>query len=316
VTTMRLLVPTLFVSCAIVHLRADTAILHDGSSYSGRLISTPEDQLSFKNEQGVQFTFPRHDLQSIVFTQSNDVITLRNGRTYSGQYAGGSDISFQDSEGVHYQFPVSVLSSVVFSAAPGAANRAANFGRSKMSPGAKLIPLGTELSIRIDERIDSKDSSPGQLFSATVNQDVFDAAGAIAIPTMSPAKVVVRNVTNTSGTPELGLQLFSVEVNGKHYRVASSDIEETSRSNVGANRRTAEYGAGGAAMGALLGAVFGGGRGAAIGTLSGGAGGLFTQFVTRGREVKVPAETVLLFRLNRQLVLHPGPSSAGSTAQY
>ncbi len=54
--------------------------------------------------------------------------------------------------------------------------------------------------------------------------------------------------------------------------------------------------------------MFGGGRGAAIGALGGGTGGLFTQFVTRGRVVKVPAETVLVFRLNRQLVLQSGGS--------
>jgi hypothetical protein len=80
----------------------------------------------------------------------------------------------------------------------------------------------------------------------------------------------------------------------------------------GANRRTAELLGGGSGLGALLGGIFGGGKGAGIGALAGagigalaGAGGGFaTQAFTRGKEVRVPAESQLRFRLERNLVLH------------
>jgi uncharacterized protein YcfJ len=62
---------------------------------------------------------------------------------------------------------------------------------------------------------------------------------------------------------------------------------------------------GGAAIGGLLGAIFGGGRGAGIGAAAGGGGGFITQLFTRGKQVKVPAETVLHFRLEKPLVLQP-----------
>jgi hypothetical protein len=72
----------------------------------------------------------------------------------------------------------------------------------------------------------------------------------------------------------------------------------------GANRRTAELLGGGSGLGALLGGIFGGGKGAGIGALAGAGGGFATQAFTRGKEVRVPAESQLRFRLERNLVLH------------
>jgi outer membrane lipoprotein SlyB len=62
---------------------------------------------------------------------------------------------------------------------------------------------------------------------------------------------------------------------------------------------------GGAGLDALLGAVFGGGKGAAIGAGSGAVGRLVTQLFTRGKKIKVPAETELTFRLDLTQVLGP-----------
>jgi len=60
---------------------------------------------------------------------------------------------------------------------------------------------------------------------------------------------------------------------------------------------------GGALLGTLLGAIAGGGKGAAIGLLAGAAAGGTAQVLTKGREVRVPAETVLTFRLDQPLNL-------------
>ena len=109
-------------------------------------------------------------------------------------------------------------------------------------------------------------------------------------------------------TPELVLDLFSVTVKGQEYRVVTGDVDVSGRKGVGANRRTAEFGGGGAALGALLGGVFGGGKGAGIGAATGAGGGLLTQLFTRGKQVKMPAEAVLTFRLDRTLVLRPKSS--------
>jgi hypothetical protein len=106
-------------------------------------------------------------------------------------------------------------------------------------------------------------------------------------------------------TPELVLDLYSVDLNGRVYRTITSNVAEKGRETVGANRRTAIYGGSGAGLGALPGGVFGGGQGAAIGAAAGLGGGALTQLFTRGKRLTVPAETTMTFRLDRTLVLRP-----------
>jgi hypothetical protein len=277
----------------------DTVILHDGSSYSGALTGLSSNKIQFTDTSGIQYTFPEADVQTLVFTPSGDTVTLRSGKVYSGQYTGPAPISFEDAEGISYQFPLKDVESLVFS-------------RSNSSLGAEtahaiVIPEGSEISLHTDEAIDSDTSSPGQLYSATVAGDVYGASGAVAIPQGSPAKLLVRNIRGGGviHSPELVLDLFSVTINGQEQRVVSSDVDISNRRGVGANRRTAEFAGGGAGLGALVGAVFGGGRGAAIGAASGVGGGVLTQIFTRGKRIVVPAESQLIFRLDRTLVLRP-----------
>lgn len=280
-------------------LLADTVILRDGASYSGQFTGAPQGEIGFTDMQGVQYKFPARDVQSLVFSSTTDIVTLRNGKMYSGQYTGPASLSFQDAEGIQYQFPLKDVETLLLtqSGPPSA----------PAGMPAKVIPEGTEIVIHTDEAIDSDKASPGQLFSATVGEDVPDSVGGIAIPGGSAAKLVVRNIKTggATGSPELVLDLFSVTVGGKEYRVVTSDVDMSSGRGVGKNKRTAEYGAGGAGFGALMGAVFGGGEGAGIGAAAGAGAGLLTQLFTRGKRVKVPAETRMRFRLDRTLVLKP-----------
>jgi hypothetical protein len=65
------------------------------------------------------------------------------------------------------------------------------------------------------------------------------------------------------------------------------------------NKRTAEYTGGASAIGAIIGAIAGGGKGAAIGAGAGAGAGAVTQIATKGSSIKVPAETVLTFELDK-----------------
>jgi hypothetical protein len=273
--------------------------LHDGSSYSGRLTGIADNVIRFADTSGVQYKFPEADVQTIVFTPMDDTVTLRSGKVYSGHYTGPTPISFRDAEGISYEFPLKDVESLVFSRSNPMS--ATETGR------AVVIPAGTEVSIRTDETINSDKSSPGQLYAATIAEDVRGTHGAVAIPEGSRAKLLVRDIT-TGGdvhSPELVLDLFSVDVNGKEHRVVTTNVDVSSKKGVGTNRRTAEFGGGGAGLGALVGAIFGGGKGAAIGAASGAGGGLLTQIFTRGKRIEVPAESKLIFRLDRTLVLKP-----------
>ena len=71
-----------------------------------------------------------------------------------------------------------------------------------------------------------------------------------------------------------------------------------SRNHLGRNDETAEFVGTGALLGTIVGALTGGGKGAAIGAAAGAAGVL-----TRGRFVRIPAGTLLTFRLERGLTI-------------
>jgi hypothetical protein len=163
-----------------------------------------------------------------------------------------------------------------------------------------VIPAGRILAVRNNVTIDSHAAAAGQFYPAVIARAVTDATGRVVIPRGSAASLVVRSVHaqgKVEGESELALDLDSVTIEGRRYRIETADIVEKGKQGVGANSRTAKFVGGGTVLGTILGAVAGGGRGAAIGAVSGAAAGTATQTVTRGKGVRVPAETVLTFRL-------------------
>ena len=277
---------------------ADTIITKAGASYSGEYLGAQVGNIGFTDTSGIQYTFPIRDVQSLVFTSANDTVTLRSGKVYSGTFQGSDPLAFKDNLGILYQFPKKDVESLVLSSAVTSA----------MTPpaNAKVIPTGTEIHIRTNENIDSGNASPGQRFSAEVTEAVDDLSGGVAIPAHSAAKLLILSESGGGvGSPYLYLDLDSVTINGHGHRVYTSELKESNNRGFGKNKRTAEMLGGGAAIGGLLGAIFGGGKGAGIGAAAGGGGGFITQLFTRGKQVKVPAETVLHFRLEKPLVLQP-----------
>ncbi|HLY63808.1 MAG TPA: hypothetical protein VKV95_23970 [Terriglobia bacterium] len=162
-----------------------------------------------------------------------------------------------------------------------------------------IIPAGTEVAVRTNVRIDARDAVEGQSYPAQIEENVRGSDGSIAIPRGSDASLIIRQMENNG---DLILDVDSITVGGRRYRVSTAD--EEIRAGAGA-RRTGEYAGGGAMLGAIVGAIAGGGKGAAIGAAAGaGSGAITAQIVTRGKEVHVPAESVVRFRLDRPLRLH------------
>jgi hypothetical protein len=169
-----------------------------------------------------------------------------------------------------------------------------------------VIPAGTEVQIRTNDNITADQQSVGRQYSAEIARDIVGDNGQMLIPRGSPAVLTVGKVSSgTLGVQsnEVALGLQSVTVNGRTYNVQSNDVQASSDRGIGANKRTAVMTGGGAALGTLIGAIAGGGKGAAIGAAVGAAGGATTQVLTRGHEVKVPAESVLTFKLDQPLSL-------------
>jgi hypothetical protein len=260
----------------------------------------------------------------------SDTLVLRNGSTYSGNLTGvdGNWIIFKDHSGNLRHYLVRDVESVQFGDAPhqsregkpeyeqsrvedrdyrgngdeqgsGTRNDDRDNDRSRME--RVVLPAGTVLAVMTNERIDSRDIVEGQTFSAQISEDIRNSDGSIVIPRGSNASLITRRV---EGNGDLTLDVQSIIVRGQRYRVSTSDQElENHRDGVGANKRTGQFVGGGALFGAVIGAIAGGGKGAAIGAVAGAGAGAGAQIITQGKEVHVPAETVLRFRLDRPLRL-------------
>jgi hypothetical protein len=166
------------------------------------------------------------------------------------------------------------------------------------------IPAGTSLQVRTTEPIDTQ-SMDGRIFTGTIENEVRDTQGRLAIPRGATAELVVRR----DADDDLVLDLDSVTVNGRRYgvdatrnRVGGGGVD-VRNSGIGANKETARNVGGGALLGAILGAVIGGGDGAAAGAAAGAAVGAGAQILTKGRRVNVPAETLLSYRLQSDMNL-------------
>ena len=170
-----------------------------------------------------------------------------------------------------------------------------------------VIPSGTNITVRTNEPIEMRGSSDGRIFTGVVDQDVLDRDGRVAIPRGSNAELIVRNLGNN----DMAVDLESVSVQGRRYLVSASDesYQGSRKEGIGKNSRTGKFVGGGALLGTVIGAIAGGGKGAAIGAAAGGAAGAGAQVATRGREVKVPAESLLTFRLTRPLEVGRGANS-------
>ncbi|HWR35061.1 MAG TPA: DUF3011 domain-containing protein [Clostridia bacterium] len=178
-------------------------------------------------------------------------------------------------------------------------------GRRASLSGSTTLATGTELSVRTNEAIDSKNANEGQPYTGTIATDVFDDTGAIVIPLGSDVELVIRSMNGGSmgSASDLVLDINSVTVDGSKYYISTDDLAQQGGKGVGANKKTAIMVGGGAGLGTLIGAMVGGGKGAAIGAVLGAGAGLGTEVLTKGKQVRVPSETILNFRLDQDLRL-------------
>jgi hypothetical protein len=164
------------------------------------------------------------------------------------------------------------------------------------------IPSGTFFSVRLIDSIDSARNHAGDEFAASVEVPVM-VGDRVVIPRNSDARVRLAQATSAgrmSGRSELKVELVSVTAGGQSYQL-ETDYHE--RAGASRGTRTAETVGGGAALGALLGAIVGRGRGAAVGSVAGAGTGAAVEARTHGEQVKIPSETKLDFTLKSPVTI-------------
>ena len=183
---------------------------------------------------------------------------------------------------------------------PSPAQPAAAAEPAPPQPKVVEIPAGTSVVVRMIDPIDSEINHTGEVFHASLAAPlVMD--NEIVVPTgtdMYVKLVHARSAGRMSGRSELGLELVRMQFQGKSYALASSQYEQVGTAR---GKRTAATIGGGAAIGAAIGAIAGGGKGAAIGAGVGAASGTAVQAATKGKQIRIPSETKLEFKLEQPL---------------
>jgi cytoskeletal protein RodZ len=195
-------------------------------------------------------------------------------------------------------------SSASNSAAPAAAPAPAP---APPPPSPVVIPAGTTITVTLDQTVNSQTANNGDPFAAS-----------LAVPLTSGSVVVLPVGTKVGGTivtaqsagkfkgkALLQLVIDSVRIDGTRYPMQTNEFEEVGK---GRGKRTAVGAGGGAAFGAIVGALAGGGKGAAIGALAGGGAGTAGAAFTGKKDIVLPAETRLHFKLAQPLTI-PAPAA-------
>ena len=169
-----------------------------------------------------------------------------------------------------------------------------------------LVPVGTDLKVRINDTLSSKESRIGDRFTATViDPSRFDEAR------LNGHISSIQKSGKIKGRTSMNLAFDSVELrdgrrgvlHGYVTRVYGDDagkadneggVESGSRT-----KQTVKRAGIGATVGAIVGGIAGGGKGAAIGLIIGGAGGAGSLAVKGSKELKIESGTEMLVHVTR-----------------
>lgn len=253
-----------------------------------------------------------------------DTLTLRSGETVQGTYLGGNarqvrmdvngdvrtydigqvqSVIFAD-PGYQYQAPPPQAQSYPPPPPPQAYPPANAYPAAPPPPVSSgiVIPVGAPVVVRMIDAVNSDTAYLGQTFRGSLDEPLY-VNGQIVVP--RGADVMTKLVQDEQsgkieGRTILTLALSSITVNRTRVDVTSSSVTNASSSR---GQRSAGVIGGATALGAVIGAIAGGGKGAAIGAGSGAAVGTGAEVLTSGQKVKIPSETRLTFRLQSPVQL-------------
>jgi hypothetical protein len=179
------------------------------------------------------------------------------------------------------------------------------------------VETGTVMRVRMNGTISSKTAKVGDTFTTTVTEPVYSSNGVVVIPTGSTLTGRVDSVKAAAkgGKPgEIDASFIQLKLpNGRKRTINGSLTELTSGKTTSDNEGTASgkkmehrkiiFIGGGAAGGALLGAIAGGGKATAIGAIVGAGAGLLGERLLKGPDAEVKSGTEFGVYLNQAITL-------------
>src|SRR5690242_17352031 len=156
------------------------------------------------------------------------------------------------------------------------------------------IPSGTKITVRTSSQLSSGTAKVGQKFDANLTHDLVVNGKTLAKSGASvKGKVTFVKASGRLHEPgEISVRLTSVEINGKFTPVSTNAFRAKGKSHTKSNATKI---GGGAAAGALIGGLAGGGKGALIGTAAGAGAGTGVAAATGKEEAVIHAETAITF---------------------
>jgi len=178
-------------------------------------------------------------------------------------------------------------------------------GNPVIVPADVKIPAGTPLSIRINQHLSVKTSEAGDHFDGELVEPVVGPNDHVIVPKGTPVGGIVaasHKRGHFKGQSILELRLTSMTLNGTRYPLDTSSLTRTKK---GKGKRSAAIIGGGSGLGMLIGGIATGGTGLLIGGLAGAGAGTAAAGLTGNRDIDIPAESVVRFKLADDLVVQP-----------
>jgi hypothetical protein len=191
-----------------------------------------------------------------------------------------------------------------------AAGKADDHVRTVTTPAAKSgavktkvsIPSGTVLHVLLIDGLSTDNNVAGDRFLSSLAESVvLDGRTLLQKGTKIRGRVIsVEDSGRVKGMASIRLALTDVMQENKTMPITTDTFGATADSST---NRDAGVIAGGAGVGAVIGAIAGGKKGAAIGAIAGGSAGTGAVLATKGKEIHYPPETRLTFTLANSLQL-------------
>ncbi|MEG9437604.1 hypothetical protein JAO29_15750 [Edaphobacter sp. HDX4] len=185
---------------------------------------------------------------------------------------------------------------------PAAASAPGNLA---IVPADAHIPAGTTLAIRINQHLSAKSNRAGDHFDGELAEAVAGDDGRILLPRGTLVGGIVTAAHKRGhfkGASILQLRLTSMTLNGARYSLETNSLTRTKK---GKGKRTAAFIGGGSGLGMLIGGVASGGTGLLIGGLAGAGAGTAAAGLTGNRDIDIPSESLIHFKLADTLVIRP-----------